>query len=72
MDDLSAKFQQRLSGQAEVCARKTLEWLQKDLQTVRDLKPEEVYYLSQAAQILLDIRDIYGEKWSKWLHPADL
>lgn len=72
MEDLSAKFQQRLSGQAEACARKALEWLQKDLQSGHMLNPQEVYYLAQAAQILLDIRDIYGEKWSKWLHPADL
>jgi hypothetical protein len=28
------------------------------------LNPQDVYYLAQAAQILLDIRDIYGEKWS--------
>ena len=62
MEDLSAKFQQRLSGQAEACARKALEWLQKDLQSGRTLNPEDVYYLSQAAQILLEIRDIYGEK----------
>lgn len=62
MEDLSAKFQQRLSGQAEACARKALEWLQKDLQSGRTLNPEDVYYLSQAAQILLEIRDYYGEK----------
>ena len=62
MEDLSAKFQQRLSGQAEACARKTLEWLQKDLQTDQKLNPDEIYYLAQAAQILLNIRDVYGKK----------
>ena len=62
MEDTSAIFRQRLSGQAEVCARKSLEWLQKDLQSEQRLQPEEVYYLAQAAQILLNIRDQYGKK----------
>jgi hypothetical protein len=62
MEDFSAIFRQRLSGQAEVCARKSLEWLQKDLQSDQQLQPEEVYYLAQAAQILLNIRDQYGKK----------
>jgi hypothetical protein len=62
MEDFSAIFRQRLSGQAEVCARKSLEWLQKDLQTEQRLQPQEVYYLAQAAQILLNIRDQYGKK----------
>jgi hypothetical protein len=62
MEDFSAIFRQRLSGQAEVCARKSLEWLQKDLQTEQKLNPDEVYYLAQAAQILLNIRDVYGKK----------
>jgi hypothetical protein len=62
MDDLSAKFQQRLSGQAEVCARKSLEWLQKDLQGEFKLNPQEVFYLASAAQILLNLRDQYGKK----------
>ena len=62
MEDLSAKFQQRLSGQAEACARKALEWLQKDLQKDQRLQPSEIYYLAYAAQILLDIRDSYGQK----------
>jgi hypothetical protein len=62
MEDFSAKFRQKLSSQAEVCARKTLEWLQKDLQGERNLNPEEVFYLSKAADILLTIRDDYGEK----------
>jgi hypothetical protein len=62
MEDFSAIFRQRLSGQAEVCARKSLEWLQKDLQTEQKLEPDEVYYLAQAAQILLNIRDTYGKK----------
>ena len=62
MEDFSAIFRQRLSGQAEVCARKSLEWLQKDLQTEQKLNPDEIYYLAQAAQILLNIRDQYGKK----------
>jgi hypothetical protein len=62
MEDFSAIFRQRLSGQAEVCARKSLEWLQKDLQTEQKLNPDEVYYLAQAASILLNIRDTYGKK----------
>ena len=62
MEDFSAIFRQRLSGQAEVCARKSLEWLQKDLQSEQALQPEDVYYLAQAAQILLNIRDQYGKK----------
>jgi len=62
MEDLSAIFRQRLSGQAEVCARKTLEWLQKDLQSEQKLQPDEIHYLAMAAQILLVIRDRYGKK----------
>jgi hypothetical protein len=62
MEDYSSIFQQKLSGQAEVCARKTLEWLQKDLQGTCRLTPEEVYYLASAADIMLDIRDRYGKK----------
>jgi hypothetical protein len=62
MEDFSAIFRQRLSGQAEVCARKSLEWLQKDLQTDQKLQPDDVYYLAQAAHILLNIRDTYGKK----------
>jgi hypothetical protein len=62
MEDPSNIFQNKLSSQAEVCARKTLEWLQKDLQGIHKLKPDEVYYLAYAAQILLDIRDSYGKK----------
>ncbi len=55
-------FNEKLSSQAEVCARKTLEWLQKDLQSLHKLEPEEIYFLASAAKILLDIRDLYGEK----------
>jgi hypothetical protein len=62
MEDYSAIFQQKLSGQAEVCARKTLEWLQKDLQGTMRLTPEEVFYLANTASIMLDIRDKYGKK----------
>lgn len=62
MEDYSFIFRQKLSGQAETCARKALEWLQKDLQGEKELLPEEVYYLSSAAQVLLAMRDKYGEK----------
>lgn len=62
IEDYTAIFRQKLSGQAEVCARKTLEWLQKDLQGERNLKPNEVFYLASAAQLMLIIRDTYGEE----------
>jgi hypothetical protein len=62
MEDHSAIFRQKLSGQVEVCARKALEWLQKDLQGDRKLSPEEIYYLSSAADLLLTMRDEYGKK----------
>jgi hypothetical protein len=62
IEDYTAIFRQRLSGQAEVCARKTLEWLQKDLQGERQLDPKEVFYLASAAQLMLTIRDTYGEE----------
>jgi hypothetical protein len=62
MEDFSALFKQRLAGQAEVCARKSLEWLQKDLQGEYKLLPSEVFYLASAANILLNIRDTYGKK----------
>jgi hypothetical protein len=62
MEDFSAVFRQKLSGQAETCARKTLEWLQKDIQGERTLSAKDVFYLTSAAQILLDMRDFYGKK----------
>ena len=62
IEDYTAIFRQRLSGQAEVCARKTLEWLQKDLQGERLLDPREVFYLASAAQLMLTNRDTYGEE----------
>ena len=62
IEDYTRIFRQRLGGQAEVCARKTLEWLQKDLQNERELTPHEVYYLAKAAQILLGMRDLYGKE----------
>ena len=62
MEDPSKIFQNKLSSQAEACARKTLEWLQKDLQGDRKLEADEVYYLAFAAQMLLSIRDSYGKK----------
>lgn len=62
MEDPSSIFRQKLPQQAETCARKALEWLQKDLQGNRNLSPEEVYYLSSAADILLTMRDQYGKE----------
>jgi hypothetical protein len=62
MEDHSTIFRQKLSAQAEACARKTLEWLQKDLQGDRSLEPKDVYYLASAADILLTMRDAYGKK----------
>ena len=62
MDDIHSVFNDKLSMQAEVCARKSLEWLQKDLQGTRSLSPEDVYYLASAADILLTMRDEYGEE----------
>lgn len=62
MEDLSNIFRQKLSSQAEACARKTLEWLQKDLQGDRTLLPKDVYYLASAADLLLTMRDAYGKK----------
>jgi hypothetical protein len=55
-------FRQKLPAQAEVCARKALEWLQKDLQHEHGLSPQDVFYLASAAEILLGIRDLYGKK----------
>ena len=62
MEDYSAVFKDRLAGQAEVCARKTLELLQKDLQVIHKLNPQEIYYLASAAEVLLNMRDKYGKK----------
>jgi len=62
MEEPTSAFRQRLSAQAEVCARKTLEWLQKDLQGDRALAPKDVFYLASAAELLLTMRDMYGKK----------
>lgn len=62
MEDPAKIFRQKLPSQAETCARKTLEWLQKDLQGTKNLSPEDVYYLASAADILLTMRDEYGEE----------
>jgi hypothetical protein len=62
MEEPSTVFRQKLSAQAEVCARKTLEWLQKDLQGDRSLPPKDIYYLASAAELLLIMRDMYGKK----------
>jgi len=62
MEDPSNIFRKKLPNQAEACARKVLEWLQKDLQGTRTLSAEDVFHLSQAAMTLLVIRDTYGEE----------
>lgn len=62
MEDPTSLFRRKLPDQAETCARKALEWLQKDLQGNRNLSPEEVFYLSSAAEILLTMRDMYGQE----------
>ena len=62
MEDYSVIFRKKLAGQAEVCARKTLDWLQKDLQGVQKLNADEVYYLACAAEVLLRLRDNYGKE----------
>lgn len=62
IEDYTAIFRSKLSGQAEVCARKTLEWLQKDLQGDQKLSASDIYHLAIAAQILLTMRDCYGKK----------
>jgi hypothetical protein len=62
MIDYSSIFRSKLAEQAEVCARKALEWLQKDLQGPQELDAIDVYHLANAAQILLTLRDQYGEK----------
>jgi hypothetical protein len=62
MEDYALIFRQKLSGQVEVCARKALEILQKDLQGQQKLSPEDIYYLSMSAQVLLSMRDAYGKK----------
>lgn len=62
MEDYALIFRQKLAGQVEVCARKALEILQKDLQGSQKLTPQEIYYLSMSAQALLSMRDLYGKK----------
>lgn len=62
MEDYSLVFRKRLADQAETCARKTLELIQKDLQNTHKYKPDEIYYLATAAKVFLDLRDKYGQK----------
>ena len=62
MEDPTSIFRNKLPDQAETCARKALEWLQKDLQGNKNLSPEEVFFLSSAAEILLTMRDMSGQK----------
>lgn len=65
MEDPAKAFRERLPIQAEVCARKVLERLQKDLQGPQSLSAEDIRNLSEAADILLTMRDAYGEKRSQ-------
>ena len=58
----SFDFNDKLPEQLEVCARKTLEWLQKDLQGAQKLLPEEILQLATSAELLLSLRDMYGKK----------
>lgn len=62
MEDPSNIFRKKLPNQAEACARKVLEWLQKDLQGTRTLSAEDVFYLASAAETLLLVRDTYGKE----------
>lgn len=62
METIHQDFNKRLSSQVEVCARKSLEWIQKDLQAAHKLTPEDIYYLARAAQIFLEIRDRHGKE----------
>jgi hypothetical protein len=62
MEDPSIVFRQKLAQQVEVCARKILERLQKDLQKDQTLTPQDVFYLASASELLLNMRDIYGKK----------
>lgn len=62
MADYSNTFRERLPEQTEICARKALEWLQKDLQGEQSLTPAEIYHLANASHILLMMRDQYGKK----------
>mgnify|MGYP000016363477 CR=1 FL=1 len=62
MEDYTLIFRKKLSGQVELCARKILEGLQKDLQGPSKLQPTEIYQLALAANLLLLMRDRYGEK----------
>ena len=54
MEDYSAVFRHKLHDQTELCARKSLEILEKDLRGKQALTPENIYYLASAAEILLD------------------
>ena len=62
MENYSAVFRHKLSNQTELCARKSLELLEKDLKGTQSLTPQEIYYLAQAAEILLDLCEKYGKK----------
>jgi len=65
MEDYSAVFRHKLHDQTELCARKSLEILEKDLRGKQSLTPEEIYHLTSAAEILLDLCEKYGKKWSQ-------
>ena len=62
MDDYSKVFRHKLPDQTEICARKSLEILEKNLRGEQSFTPEEIYYLASAAEILLDMSEKYGKK----------
>jgi hypothetical protein len=62
MDDYSKVFRHKLPGQTEICARKSLELLEKNLRGEQTFTPEEIYYLASAAEILLDMSEKYGKE----------
>jgi hypothetical protein len=62
MENYSAIFRHKLEGQTEVCARKSLEILEKDLKGPQELSPKDIFYLASAAEILLDLCSKYGKK----------
>jgi hypothetical protein len=62
MEDYSKVFRHKLPDQTEICARKSLEILEKNLRGEQSFTPEEIYYLASAAEILLDMSEKYGKK----------
>jgi hypothetical protein len=46
MDDYSKVFRHKLPDQTEICARKSLELLEKNLRGEQSFTPEEIFYLA--------------------------